>query len=178
MKALVLVALARRRLENVALVLLALAGCAAQSIDDIDIACTSDDQCPSGAWCDLRFKDDVCRSLDHSGPPHIAFDGFEVGGGLQPTITVPPGTTSIDTFELRNDGGSQTDVVVTVIGPACLDAGSLTRPDGDLLDMGATLEAEFDVDPAAGCGSPDTLTITATADSRAFTFTAQLSISP
>src|SRR5262249_51384732 len=135
------------------LLLIVLAGCAAQSIDDIGIACTSDDQCPTDAWCDLRFNDDVCRSLDTSGPRHIVFDGFEGGEGVQPTITVPPNTTTFDMSRLRNDGGSQTDVVVTVTGPVCLHAGSLTRPDGDLLDMGGTLDAQFLVDPDPGCSS-------------------------
>ena len=158
--------------------LVCVAACVGKQLDDIKIACTSDSECPHDAWCDLRYNDDVCRSLAHSAPPHIAFDGFVVGQQVVNTIAVPAKTTTIHTLRLRNDGGSQTDAIVKVTGPACLDASSLTRSDGDLLDEGAKLDADFDVDPAVGCASPATITITATASSRVFTFTAPISISP
>jgi hypothetical protein len=162
-----------------ALVLVVLAGCVGQSIDDIMIACTADSDCPQDAWCDLRFEaTQVCHSLEHSGPPHIAYDGFVVGQQLVPTISVPAKTTSIHTLRLRNDGGSETDVTLDVAAPPCVDAGSLVRSDGELVREGDMLDAEFDVYPAVGCASPATLTFTATASKRAFTFTAMITIMP
>jgi hypothetical protein len=161
------------------LVLVALtSACAAQSLDDIEIACEADAQCPQDAWCDLRNRDNVCRSLEHSAPPHILFDGFVVGSQLVPTITVPSNTTTIHAFRLRNDGGSQTYVKVEVAAPLCVHAFSLVRNDGELVDMGKSFDAKFDVDPDAGCPSPVTLAITATASNRVFTFTAMISIAP
>ncbi len=161
-----------------ALAFLVLAGCAAQPLDDVGIACTQDSDCPSDMWCDLRSSDDVCRSLSTSSPPNIVFDGFVQGQQVVPTITVQPKTVSFGTMRFHNDGNSQTYVVVTVTGPACLDAASLGRSDGDLVDAGASLDVDFDVDPAAGCASPATLMITATASSRMFPFTAMISIAP
>jgi hypothetical protein len=156
----------------------ALGACAAQPLDDIHIACTADSECPDGAWCDLRYHDNVCRSLEHSAPPHIVYEGFVVGDKLVPTIAVPSKTVTIHTFRLRNDGGSQTYVTVDVGGPPCLDAGSLVRSDGELVDAGKELDADFSVDPAVGCTSPATLAITATASDRVFMFTAMVSITP
>ena len=83
---------------------LAGAGCAAQSIDQIDIACTSDADCPQGAWCDLQYTDDVCRSLDHSSPPHIVFDGFVVAGQVVSygeALTVRSGDITIPRIDLQ-----------------------------------------------------------------------------
>lgn len=160
------------------LVALALTGCAAKPVGDIGIACTADTDCPQQTWCDLRY-DHVCRSLEQSAPPHVAFDGFLIGEDqLAPTISVPAKTVSIRSFRLRNDGGSQTDVTVEVSGPPCLDAYSLVRGDGELVDEGDSFDADFTVDPIAGCPSPATLTITATASDRVFTFTAMISIAP
>lgn len=161
-----------------ALVIMLAAGCTAHSLDDIDIACTADTDCPGGAWCDLRDNDDVCRSLDHSGPPHVAFDGFVVGTQLVPAITVASKTSTIHTFRLRNDGGSETYVTVDVSAPTCVDAFSLVRTDGELVREGEQLDADFDVDPSVGCASPAALTITATASKRVFTFTAMIAIAP
>ena len=160
-----------------ALILLVTA-CAGKPLEDLEIACTADSECPHDAWCDLRYHNDVCLSLAHSAPPHIAFDGFVLGQQIVKTIWVPPKTTTIHTLRLRNDGGSQTDVIVKLDGPACLDAFSLTRGDGELLDEGDTLDADFDVDPAVGCASPAMITITATASDRVFSFPAMISISP
>jgi hypothetical protein len=159
-------------------VFLAASACAAQPIDDIEIACTSDTECPSETWCDLRRNENECRSLDHSGPPHIVYDGFLVGTAVMSTISVPAKTTTIHTMLLRNDGRSQTYVTVEVVGPACLGAGSLVRSDGELVDEGKPLEADFAVRPAMGCPSPASLTVTATASGRMFTFTAMISITP
>lgn len=162
-----------------ALVLLLLAGaCAAKPTDEIDIACSADTDCPSSTWCDLRYHDKVCRSLDGSAPPHIVFDGFVVGDNLVSTITVPAKTVTIHSFRLRNDGGSQTDVEVEVTAPDCVDADSLVRSDGELVDEGESFDADFSVRPVAGCPSPATLSITATASDRPFAFTAMISIAP
>jgi len=163
---------------KVALLML-IAGCAAQSIDAIGIACTSDSECPDGAWCDQRFSDNAntCVSLDTAPPPLIVYDGFVQGDHVVPTITVPPHTFSFGTFQLRNTG-SQSYVFVTVTGPPCVDASSETRSDGDLVDQDKALAADFGVDPAAGCASPATLTFTATASKRVFSFTAMISIAP
>jgi hypothetical protein len=106
------------------------------------------------------------------------YDGFLVGEQVVPTISVPVKTVSIRTLRLRNDGGSQSDVTVDLTGPACLDASSLTRSDGELVDAGDPLDADFDVYPSLGCPSPATITITATASKRVFMFTAMISISP
>lgn len=162
-----------------ALVLAALTGCAAQSLDAIGIACTSDSECPDGAWCDQRFTDNLntCISFDTMAPPLIVYDGFKSGSQFVPTISVPAHTFTIDTFQLRNTG-SQSYVFVTVTGPPCVDASSLTRSDGDLVDEGGALAADFGVDPAVGCASPVTLTITATASKRVFSFMAMISIAP
>jgi hypothetical protein len=120
----------------------------------------------------------VCLSLEHSAPPHIAFDGFLVGTQVVPTISVPSKTTTIHSLRLRNDGGSQSNVLVEVDGPTCVDAYSLVRNDGELVDEGESMDADFTVDPIVGCPSPATLTITATASSRVFSFTAMISITP
>jgi len=163
---------------KVALLVL-ITGCAAQSLDAIGIACTSDSECPDGAWCDQRFTDNAntCLSLDTAPPPLIVYDGFVQGDHVVPTITIPPHTFSFGTFQLRNTG-SQSYVYVTVTGPPCVDASSETRADGDLVDQDAVLAADFGIDPAAGCASPATLTLTATASKRVFTFTAMISIAP
>jgi hypothetical protein len=162
-----------------ALVLLAFVGaCAARPIDEIQIACAADTDCPSSTWCDLRYQDSVCRSLDGSGPPHIVFEGFVAGDNLVPTITVPSRTVTIHSFRLRNDGGSQADVEVEVTAPDCVDADSLVRSDGELVDEGESFDADFSVRPVTGCPSPATLTITATASDRPFAFTAMISMTP
>ncbi len=157
---------------------IALSACAATPIDDIEIACTSDSECPDGTWCDLRNIGNVCRSLETSGPPHIVYDGFVVGDNLVPTISVPGKTVTIHSFRLRNDGGSQTYVTVDVAAPPCVDADSLVRSDGELVDEGRAFDADFSVRPEAGCPSPAQLTITATASDRPFMFTAMISITP
>ena len=163
---------------KIVVVLAFASACAAQSIDDIEIACEADTDCPQQAWCDLRNRSNVCRSLEHSAPPHVVFDGFVLGSQLVPTITVPAKTTTIHSFRLRNDGGSQTYVQVEVAAPACVHAFSLVRNDGELVDMGTSFDAKFDVDPDVGCPSPATLTISATASNRVFTFTTMISIAP
>lgn len=155
-----------------------LSACAASSIDEIEIACTADTDCPQQTWCDLRYQDNVCRSLGQTAPPHIVYDGFVIGTQVAPTISVPPKTVSLHSFRLRNDGGSQSDVAVEVDGPPCVDANSLVRSDGELVNAGESFDADFSVYPASGCGSPATLTITATASGRVFTFTAMISITP
>jgi len=161
------------------LVLFALGGCVAKSIDELGIACTADADCPREAWCDMRYRDNmVCHSFEQSSPPHIVFDGFAFGQQVVPTISVPTKTVSIHTLRLRNDGGSEADVTVDVAGPPCLDAASLTRSDGETVDAGDELDADFDVYPAVGCPSPATLAITATANKRVFTFSAMISIAP
>lgn len=161
-----------------ALPFIVLAGCAAQPLDDIGIACMQDSDCPSDMWCDLRSADNVCRTLEHSSPPHIVFDGFVQGQQVVPTISVQSKTVSFGTMRFHNDGNSESYVVVTVTGPTCLDAASLGRSDGDLVEAGASLDVDFDTDAAAGCPSPATLMITATASSRSFPFTAMISIAP
>jgi hypothetical protein len=160
------------------LILVMIAACAAQPIDDIEIACTSDEECPHETWCDLRRNENVCRSLEHSSPPRIVYDGFLVGDAVMATISVPSKTTTIHTMRMRNDGGSETYVTVEVAGPECVDADSLVRSDGELLREGDDLEADFSVRPVVGCPSPATLTVTATASARVFTFTAMISITP
>jgi hypothetical protein len=157
--------------------LLALGGCAAKSIDEIEIACNADGDCPDGAWCDLRYNTNVCRSLDSSSPPLIVYEGFVVDENLVPMISVPAKTLTFHSFRLRNDG-SQTYVEVEVDAPACVDADSLVRSDGELLDEGKALDADFTVRPEAGCPSPATLTINVNASDRPFTFTAMISITP
>jgi hypothetical protein len=159
--------------------LLSVVGCVGKSIDELGIACTSDADCPRETWCDMRWRDDeVCRSFEQSSPPHIAFDGFSVGGTIVQTISVPPKTVSIHTLRLRNDGGSEADVFVELAAPACVDASSLTRSDGETVGAGELLDADFDVYPAIGCASPATLAITVTASKRVFTFTTMISIAP
>ena len=158
--------------------LLGLTACAARSLDEIEIACTSDSECPEGAWCDLSYNDNVCRSLDHSAPPHVVYDGFVVGDQLAQTIAIPADTSTIQTLRLRNDGGSEAYLYVEVDGPPCLDAFSLVRSDGELVRAGEELDADFSVDPVPGCASPATLDITAMAAGRTFAFTAMLSITP
>jgi hypothetical protein len=154
-------------------------GCAAQSLDAVDIACTSDSECPDDAWCDQRFTDNAntCLSLATTAPPLIVFDGFEQGDNVVPTLTVPPHTFTFGTLALRNTG-SESYVLVTVTGPPCVDAASETRSDGELVEQDKVLAADFGVDPAAGCASPATLAITATASKRVFSFTAVISIAP
>ncbi|HSN27270.1 MAG TPA: hypothetical protein VLT45_13335 [Kofleriaceae bacterium] len=161
-----------------ALAFLVLAGCAAQPLDDIGIACTQDPDCPSDMWCDLRRSDNVCRTLATSSPPRLVFDGFVQGQQVVPMITVKPATVSFGTMRFHNAGNIETYVVVTMTGPACLDATSLGRSDGDLVNSGQSLDVDFDVDPAAGCASPATVMITATASGRSFPFTAMISIAP
>jgi hypothetical protein len=159
--------------------LLVMTGCAAQSLDAIGIACTADSECPEGAWCDQRFNDNAntCLSLDTTAPPLIVYDGFKQGDQVVPTISVPAHTFTFGTFQLRNTG-SESYVFVTVTGPPCVDASSETRPDGELVYEDTVLAADFQVDPAAGCASPVTLTLTATASKRVFSFTAMISIAP
>lgn len=158
-------------------ILCALAGCAAKSIDEIEIACNSDGDCPDGAWCDLRYNTNVCRSLDGSSPPLIVYEGFVVDDNVVSTISVPRATLTFHSFRLRNDG-SQTYVEVEVDAPACVDADSLVRSDGELVDEGTSLDADFTVRPEAGCPSPATLTINVVASDRPFTFTSMISIAP
>jgi hypothetical protein len=160
----------------VAMLCVPASGCA-RSIDDIGIACTSDDECPNGSWCELGF-DHVCRSFAEYAPPHLAFDGFDVGQELAPTIIVPSRTISIGYLRLRNDGGVSCRVTVEVEGAPCLDADSLVRSDGVVLAVGESFKADFSVRPASGCPSPATLTVNATASERPFTFTAQITITP
>ena len=160
------------------LLLVVLGACAAKPLDDIAIACTSDTECPDGAWCDLRYHSEVCRSLESSAPPHLVFDGFIVGDNLMPTISVKANSLTFHSIRLRNDGGSQTDVTMEVAAPACVDADSYVRSDGELVDEGGSLDADFAVDPMPGCASPALVTFTATASSRVFTFTAMISITP
>ncbi|HEY5927732.1 MAG TPA: hypothetical protein VIV11_38870 [Kofleriaceae bacterium] len=161
-----------------AMLLVALAACAATPLDEIEIACTSDAECPDETWCDLRYHSNVCRSLEHSGPPRVVFDGFVVGDQLAQTISVPSKTISLRDMRLRNAGGSQTYVTMELIGPPCVDADSNVRNDGELVDEGDSFDAGFSVYPVAGCASPAMLTVTATASSRVFTFTAMISITP
>jgi hypothetical protein len=157
--------------------LVGLTACAARSLDEIEIACTADTECPEGAWCDLRY-DNVCRSLDHSAPPHVAYDGFVVGDDLVQTIAIPADTSSLRTLRLRNDGGSEAYFYVEIDGPPCLDAFSLVRSDGELVREGDELDADFSVDPEPGCASPATIDIDVMAAGRMFAFTATLSITP
>jgi hypothetical protein len=159
-----------------AAILCALACACTRSLDDIEIACTSDDECPGGAWCDLL--DDVCRSLDDYPPPHLAYDGFDVGNELAQTISVPARMFSIGYLRLRNDGGTSGRVTVEVEAVPCLEADSFVRSEGVVLAAGESFNADFTVRPASGCPSPATLTIVATASGRPFTFTAQISILP
>jgi hypothetical protein len=160
----------------VLLLALVTGACAAKSIDEIEIACNADADCPEGAWCDLRYSN-VCRSLDGSSPPLIVYEGFVVADDVVPTISVPAKTLPFHSFRLRNDG-SQTYVEVEVDAPACVDADSLVRSDGELLDEGKSLDADFTVRPEAGCPSPAMLTIDVNASDRPFTFTAMISITP
>jgi len=159
-----------------AVLLVVAAGCAAQSIDDIHIACNADSDCPEGAWCDLQYHDNVCSTK--TSPPHIVFDGFVVAGQLAQTMTVPSKTVTIGKMRFRNDGGTWTYLIVTVTGPQCTYAGSLTRGDGDMVAAGATFDGEFDVDPLAGCASPATLQIDTTASGRMFSFSTTIAITP
>jgi hypothetical protein len=166
------------------LALLLLAGCAdvgldETSIDELAIPCTGDDTCPTNAWCD--FMGSVlaeCRSLDTSSPPHITYDGLTLSGAVVPTLTVPAKTYSDHGFRFRNDGGTEAYVTVDIVAPSCVHAGSEVRSDGELVHAGDVLDASFDTFPDAGCASPATLMITATANKRVFMFTSQIAIVP
>jgi len=160
-----------------AVCLVVLAGCAAQSVDAIGIACKQDSDCPTHTWCDLRSNNDVCRDLDVIEPPNITFDGLVVNGAIVPTITVPTHDVTFHDFRMH-DTGSETDAVITFTGPPCVDATSETRGDGDLIRAGAEFDGQFTTYPSVGCASPATLAITVVASGRTFMFTTTIQISP
>ena len=153
------------------------AGCAAQPIDQLGIACLADSDCPQHAWCDLRFNDDVCRDLDVIQPPNITFDGLVVNGAIVPTITVPTHDVTFHDFRMH-DLGSETDAVITFTGPHCVYASSETRSDGDLIRAGDEFDGQFTTDPDPGCASPAMLAINVVASGRTFMFTTTIQIAP
>lgn len=152
-------------------------GCAATAVDQIGIACAQDADCPSEMWCDLRLHDDVCRELSVLQPPKIVFDGLLLNDQIVPTITVPTHTVTFHDFRVHSEG-SETEATFDFSGPACVDAYTLTRSDGELIRAGAIFDGEFTTDPAPGCASPATLQITVTASKRVFTFSTTIQISP
>jgi len=152
------------------------AGCAAQNVDEIDIACTRDDDCPSETWCDLRI--DVCRSLDTSAPPHLVIDGLSVSGGPPgSSITVKSNELTAVAFQLRNDGGSQTELALELDGPRCLGL-TPTFSNDRLLEIGETYQDDLLIDPDPGCASPAQITLAATASGRLFEFRFDVVIAP
>jgi hypothetical protein len=145
-----------------------LAGCAAQPIDSIGIACTQDRDCPSNT---------CCRDLDVIQPPNITFDGLVVGGAIVPTIAVPTHTVTFHDFRMH-DTGSETYAVITFTGPPCVDASSETGSDGELIRAGDEFDGQFTTYPSTGCASPATLAINVVASGRTFMFTTTIQISP
>jgi hypothetical protein len=158
-------------------VIAGLAGCAATSIDQVGIACAQDSDCPAETWCDLRFRDNVCRELSAIQPPKIVFDGLLLNDQIVSTLTVPTHTVTFHEFRVH-DEGSETDAVFVITAPECVDASSSTRSDGELIRAGATFDGEFTTFPDPGCASPATLAFEVTASGRVFTFSTTIQIAP
>jgi len=57
------------RLALVAAVLAA--GCVARSVEEIQIKCSADSECPTGAFCDLSTGGNVCHELAAVDLPHL-----------------------------------------------------------------------------------------------------------
>ncbi|HET9992356.1 MAG TPA: hypothetical protein VFQ65_27680, partial [Kofleriaceae bacterium] len=89
-----------------------LAACVAQPIDQLGIACTTDADCPDHTWCDMNLPlVRTCRDYDVVQPPAITFDGFVVDKQLVPTISVPTHSVRLQDFQLTNSGSEATTFV-------------------------------------------------------------------
>ena len=155
-----------------------LVGCAAQPIDQIGIACTTDADCPDNTWCDMNLPVvRTCRSYDALQPPAVTFDGFVVNKQVVSTISVPTHDFTSHDFQLTNTG-SEATTFVTITGPKCVYAGSETRGDGERVAADSTFVGQMDTNPDVGCASPATLQIDIMAGGRPFSFTATITITP
>ena len=127
-----------------------LAACTAQPIDQIGIACKTDADCPDATWCDMNLPVvRTCRSYDALKPPAVTFDGFVVNEQVVSTISVPTHDFTSHDFQLTNRGSEAT-----------------------------TFVGQMDTNPDVGCASPATLQIDIMAGGRPFSFTATITITP
>ncbi|MDQ3370561.1 MAG: hypothetical protein M3680_34515 [Myxococcota bacterium] len=149
-------------------------GCAARDLEELAIACTSDDECPSDAWCDVPHG--ACRSHADSGPPQIEMDGIVRGDSVPATMfSVPSNRYTSARLILRNTGGSTARTEAKLGGPACLHAsGSRTVT----IDPGERIESDVSFDPDPGCATPARVTVDVTASGRAFAFDLEVTITP
>ena len=154
-----------------ALVVVALAGCAAKDVAELDIPCMTDDDCPSGEWCNVPVKQ--CQGK--VAPPHIVFDNVPPSGH----VAVMAKTHQFTGYKLtvRNDGEPQVELEVTSTGPTGLGAGA-GREDAGVLDPGRSLDLDLDVFPDPGCPSPSSFTVSVDASGRKFAVTYDVTILP
>jgi hypothetical protein len=164
------------RLALIAAVLAA--GCVARTVEEIQIKCSADSECPSGAFCDLSAGGNICHELTVEDMPDIRFDGFVMGDGVVATLEVPRETITLRKLRLRNDTSRSLDVEVELGAIDCVHADALANPDGYTIDRARTLDIDFSVHPDLSCPSPAELLVTVTADRRPFMFQRSMSFSP
>jgi hypothetical protein len=153
-------------------------GCVARTVEDIEIKCSADSECPTGAFCDLSTGGNVCHELAVEDLPHVLLDGFVIGDGVVATIEVPREAITLRKLRLHNDTRRSLDIAVDVSAIACVHADALANPDGYTIDRMRTLDITFSVHPDASCPSPVALVVTVTADGRAFMFQRAISFTP
>jgi len=132
--------------------LLAGAGCLFGPLDGIP--CTSDETCPTSAFCDLVARE--CRDLGVTGPPDLQITGLgPPGGPYKVTGTLPRGPGALE-VEVKNVGrGTAHAPTFSTNGTACLrlhDDFAFAGIDELLPDEAATFELR--VDPEPSCDSP------------------------
>jgi hypothetical protein len=159
-----------------ALLALLVTGCAGKDVDEIAIACTTDDECPDETWCDV--PDDQCRSFDDSSPPQLELEGVVIGNAPPATsISVPSGKYTSGTLLVRNTGGSQARTEVKLVGPDCLHAGIASNA-LRTVDVGERAEGHVAFDPDPGCASPARVIVEVIASGRPFAFAFDVTILP
>jgi hypothetical protein len=133
---------------------LALVGCG----DPGNIPCISDDNCPTGWYCDTLA---TCRRMGtKASPPDVVFDGVASSrsGPFGSSIDFDPTTKGGFFISLTNHGSDQGEPVVTLSGADCL---GLTSPGNAIgvLDGGQSTVQSIDALPTKSCQSPLTVMV-------------------
>lgn len=157
------------------LLFLSLTGCLATDLDGVGIDCDTDDQCPSNAFCETELHE--CRLASDGTMPMIAFGGLALtsAGPFATTLDLPSDGVQIFKVELVNTGSVGVSLDYEITGPACLRASALSNGTSALA-AGASFVDEAEIDPDAGCASPATITVVATASKREFDFDATITL--
>ena len=145
-----------------------LAGCGVTSVNELRIPCDSDDNCPTGAWCDLPRS--ACVTGYDDEPPDVAIDGLGSDAGTYATTVHVPTRTLTSVFvRIRNQGRRQVrHPEIEITGPLCLTLNGGTI-DGDLtgvLAAGDAYEGRFTV--ASRCASLAEATIRVSVEDHTF----------